>query len=164
MDVSSRARTHPLQVIAVGLALCMLAAAGGQLLRAQAAEEFAGRLSRMPVDRATAPSISGGGEVRATLAGNALTLAATFHGMSSAATAAHIHRAPVARRGPVALALDAPAAAAGRIEQTLTLTDAQVEALRGGEFYLQIHTENNPAGELRGWLLPAAGGSDDRER
>ena len=137
-------------------ALSGLAAAffSAGILAAQAGEPFAGRLSRMPVDRATSPSISGGGEVRATLAGSELTIVATFAGMSSPATAAHVHRAPVARPGPVAFALEAPAAAAGRIEQTVTLTDAQLDALRDGQLYVQIHTGNNPAGELRGWLLP----------
>ena len=134
---------------------CVLAGpAGGGLLRAQSAEEFAGRLSRMPVDRATSPSISGGGEVRATLAGGELTVSATFAGMSSPATAAHLHRAPVARRGPVAFTLDVPAAASGRIEATIDLSEAQVDVLRDGRYYLLIHTENNPGGELRGWLLP----------
>lgn len=131
--------------------LAVVLGAGG--LAAQSGDQFAGRLSRMPVDRAIAPTISGGGEVRATLAGSELTIIATFAGMSSAATAAHVHRAPIARPGPVAFAVDVPQAAAGRIEETVTLTDAQLEALRDGLLYLQIHTENNPGGELRGWLL-----------
>ena len=138
----------------VVLACILAGAAGGGLLRAQSGEEFAGRLSRMPVDRATSPSISGGGDVRATLAGSELTVSATFAGMSSPATAAHLHRAPVARRGPVAFTLDVPASASGRIEATLDLSEAQVDVLRDGRYYLLIHTENNPGGELRGWLLP----------
>lgn len=134
-----------------GVAAVLLGASG---LSAQSEEEFAGRLSRMPVDRATSPSISGGGEVRASLAGNELTVSATFAGMSSPATAAHVHRAPIARPGPVAFTLDVPETASGRIEETLTLTDAQLETLRDGMYYLQIHTTDNPRGELRGWLLP----------
>ena len=143
-------------ILAPGVVLtCVLAgAAGGGQLRAQSGEEFAGRLSRMPVDRATSPSISGGGEVRATLAGSELTVSATFAGMSSPATAAHLHRAPVARRGPVAFTIEVPAAASGRIEATIDLSEAQVDVLRDGRYYLLIHTENNPGGELRGWLLP----------
>ena len=141
---------------AVGLSACLVAVmlcAGGVL--AQTGEQFAGRLSRMPVDRAIAPTISGGGEARAMLAGSELTIVATFAGMSSPATAAHVHRAPIARRGPIAFTLDVPAAAAGRIEQSVTLTDAQLDVLRDGRYYLQIHTDDNPGGELRGWLLPS---------
>ena len=156
-DIASRARAHLRRGVAFGLLASVVAtgAAGGGPLRAQAGEAFAGRLSRMPVDRATSPSISGGGEVRATLAGSELAIVTTFAGMSSPAMAAHLHRAPVARPGPVAFTLEVPAAAAGRIEESLTLTDAQIEVLRDGRYYLQIHTENNPGGELRGWLLPS---------
>ena len=155
MNAAQRARAHRSWSVALGLLTCVLAgAASSGPLRAQSEEEFAGRLSRMPVDRATSPSISGGGEVRATLDGSALTVSATFGGMSSPATAAHLHRAPVARRGPVAFTLDVPAAASGRIEATIDLSDAELETLREGRYYLLIHTENNPGGELRGWLLP----------
>ena len=153
MNAVQRARAHRSRGVALGILACVLAAGGP--LRTQSGEQFAGRLSRMPVDRATSPSISGGGEVRATLDGSALTVSATFAGMSSPATAAHLHRAPVARRGPVAFALDVPEAAAGRIEATIDLSDAQVDVLRDGRYYLLIHTENNPEGELRGWLLPS---------
>jgi hypothetical protein len=154
MDFASRACAHLPRGVTLGLLVSVLAAAaGGGPLRAQAGEQFGGRLSRMPVDRVSAPAISGGGDVRATLAGSELTIVATFAGMSSPATAAHIHHAPVARRGPVAFTLDVPATADGRIEETITLTNAQITELRGGGYYLQIHTRDNPGGELRGWLL-----------
>ena len=139
---------------AAALSILVAALFATGALAAQEGARFAGRLSRMPVDRATSPSISGGGEVRASLAGNELTVFATFAGMSSPATAAHVHRAPIARPGPVAFTLDVPETASGRIEETLTLTDAQLETLRDGMYYLQIHTAENPRGELRGWLLP----------
>lgn len=155
MDAAIRARTPLPRGTALALLACILAAAAGSgLARAQAGEQFAGRLSRMPVDRVTAPAISGGGGARATLAGSELTIVATFAGMSSPATAAHVHRAPAAQPGPVAFTLDVPAAESGRIEAAVNLTDAQIAVLRDGRYYLQIHTENNPGGELRGWLLP----------
>lgn len=133
---------------------CLAAAAPGADLQGQAAERFGGRLSRLPVDLATAHAVRGAGEVRAVLDGDVLEIVATFEGMSSPATAAHVHRAPRARRGPVALAVDVPPAAAGRIETTVRLAPEQAAALRDGLYYLQIHTEANAGGELRGWLLP----------
>ena len=154
MNAAHRTGTHLPRGSTVGLLACILAAAvGSGPVRAQTSEQFGGRLSRMPVDRANAPAISGGGDVRATLAGSELTIVATFAGMSSPATAAHLHNAPAARRGPVAFTLDVPATAGGRIEETVTLTNAQLAELRGGRYYLQIHTRDNPGGELRGWLL-----------
>ena len=126
---------------------------GTEMLGAQSSERFKGRLSRLPVDRPTAPQLRGQGSVEATLNGDELVLTAKFEGLSSPATAAHIHRAPVARRGPVAFTVEVPAVATGELRDTITLTNAQLEQLREGLYYLQIHTEGNPGGELRGWLL-----------
>lgn len=126
---------------------------GTAMLGAQSSERFKGRLSRLPVDRPTAPQLRGQGSVEATLNGDELVLTAKFEGLSSPATAAHIHRAPVARRGPVAFTVEVPAVATGELRDTITLTNAQLEQLREGLYYLQIHTEGNPGGELRGWLL-----------
>ena len=74
--------------------------------------------------------------------------------MCSPATVAHIHQAPRARPGPVVFTLEVPPATGGEITETMTLTTAQLDELRNGHYYLQIHTEDNPGGELRGWLLP----------
>ena len=117
-------------------------------------EEFRGRLSPLPVDARTAGTITGEGVVRAELNGTALTIRGAFAGMSSAATRAHVHRALPGTPGPVAFAIDVPAVAEGEFEDTVTLDESELRGLRGGFYYLQIHTENNPGGELRGWLWP----------
>ncbi len=139
--------------LAIGLACVAAATLHAGRPQPAAEERFGGRLSRLPVDLVTTHTVTGSGEVSATLDGSELTIVATFEGMSSPATAAHVHEAPRARRGPVAFGIDVPAAA-GRIEATVALTAEQVAALRGGRYYLQIHTAGNAAGELRGWLLP----------
>ena len=36
---------------------------------------------------------------------------------------------------------------------TLELTPGQIEDLRNGRIYVQIHSERAPDGNLRGWLL-----------
>ena len=130
----------------------LLAAAPGA--QAQDGDRFGGRLSIVPVDFATRPNVSGSGEAEAVLEDRTLTVTGTFEGLSSPATAAHLHRAPPARRGPAVFALDVTAAASGRVEGEVELDDTQAEALRGGEYYVQIATRNNPDGEIRGWLLP----------
>ena len=121
---------------------------------AQTVERFKDRLSRLSVDRATTSAVSGQGAVSAMLDGHELTITVTFEGMNSSATVAHLHNAPRARPGPVAFTIEAPPITIGKISNTITLTDPQREELRGGRYYLQIHTEGNPGGELRGWLLP----------
>ena len=111
----------------------------------------------LPIDFATAPSISGWGEAQVSLTGRVLAIAGTFEGLSSPATVAHIHQAPPARRGPVAFPIEvssASPATSGELSGALELTDAQIRALRNSDYYVQIHTENNPGGEIRGWLMP----------
>ena len=124
--------------------------------QAPALERFGGRLSRMPVDLVTTSTIRGEGAVTARLHERELTLQAEFRGLSSPVTAVHVHNAPRARPGEVAFPVDVgdPMGTAGEFVATVTLTDAQAAELRAGRYYLQIHTEANPGGELRGWLLP----------
>jgi hypothetical protein len=64
-----------------------------------------------------------------------------------------VHRAPRGLRGPNVFDLTVTKATSGTVEGTVTLTNAQVEELRRGWYYVQIHTEKNADGQLRGWLL-----------
>ena len=57
-------------------------------------------------------------------------------------------------RGPAIADLTVPAAASGEFTAEVTLTPAQVEGLRQGHVYLQIHSETAPDGNLWGWLIP----------
>ncbi len=117
------------------------------------AEAFRARLSPMPVNGQTVRTITGLGQVRATLAGNRLSLTGDFRGLSSPATSAHLHVGPPGRPGPVAGPLTVTASAEGQITGSIDLNAEQVAALRGSSLYVQIHSEGNPAGELRGWIF-----------
>ena len=119
----------------------------------QAQEVYRARLSPMPTTPQTVNTILGEGEVILTLNGNSLTVDGTFAGMSSAATGAHIHNGPPAQPGPVIHTLEVSQANNGSVNGTISLTDEQVEALINNEFYIQIHSESNPPGELRGWVF-----------
>ena len=119
----------------------------------QAQEVFRARLSPMPTTPQTVTTILGEGEVILTLSGNSLSVEGNFTGMSSVATGAHIHNGPPAQPGPVIHTLEVSQATNGNVRGELSLTDEQVEALRNNEFYIQIHSENNPPGELRGWVF-----------
>ncbi len=119
---------------------------------AQSMNNLGGRLSPMPVTAATVKTITGQGQVRAILNGNTLNVSGEFSGMSSAATMAHIHQGPKAIPGPVVLRLDVSNASSGTISGTLTLTPELISALHAESLYIQIHSEGNPEGELRGWL------------
>ena len=119
----------------------------------QAQEVYRARLSPMPTTPQSVADITGEGEVILTLNGNALSVEGNFSGMSSATTMGHIHNGPPAQPGPVVLRLEVTAALSGNISAELELTDEQVTALRNNELYVQIHSENNAPGELRGWIF-----------
>ena len=119
-------------------------------------ENYRARLSPMPTTPQTVDSITGEGEVLLTLEGNTLTVTGSFAGMSSVATAAHLHNGPPAQPGPPVHALEVTSATGGDVSAEIELTDEQVEALRANSLYVQIHSEGNPPGELRGWIFPRA--------
>ena len=98
-------------------------------------------------------TITGLGQVRATLDGNRLTVTGTYQGMSSPATAAHLHFGAPGRPGPLAQPLEVTTSPEGEVTGTAELTDQQVGALQAQSLYVQIHSEDNPAGELRGWIF-----------
>ena len=116
-------------------------------------ETFRARLSPMPTTPQTVTTITGEGEVILTLNGNTLTVTGDFAGMNSAATMAHVHNGPPAQPGPVVHQLEVTKMTGGEISAVLELTDEQVMALHNNELYIQVHSETNPPGELRGWVF-----------
>lgn len=121
---------------------------------ALAQDVYRARLSPMPTTPRTVTEITGEGEVILTLNGNTLTVEGHFAGMSSAATGAHLHNGPPAQPGPVMATLNVDSAPAGSITATLELTAEQLAALQANSLYIQVHSENNASGELRGWIFP----------
>ena len=120
---------------------------------AQEGKRFGGRLSAVPIDFVTVLTTQGVGSFTATLKGHTLAISGTFEGLNSPATAAHVHRAFKGLRGPSVFTLTVANDTNGRISGKFTLTDAQVRDLRDGWLYVQIHSEVNPDGHLRGWIL-----------
>ena len=120
----------------------------------QDSETFRTRLAPVPIDVTMQPRVAGSGSVTAVLASSTLTVNGTFEGLRSPATVAHIHRAPRGIPGPPVLDLTVTKAASGTLSGSLALTPVQVEDLRNGRLYVQLHSEGAPEGNLRGWLLP----------
>ncbi len=86
--------------------------------------------------------------------GDLVTFYTVFDNMSSEVTMAHLHMAPAGEDGPVVLDLG------GFIDGNTisgsfdpTETEGLLEAMNMGSIYINIHTENNPAGEIRGQLM-----------
>jgi CHRD domain len=121
---------------------------------AQAAKTYKARLSPVPIDVAMQSTIAGKGAVTATLNGNTLTVTGTFEGLRSPATAARLHRGYRGVRGPSFADLKVSNATSGAINGTVELTPSQVGELAKSLFYVQLHSEKAPDGNLWGWLLP----------
>jgi hypothetical protein len=130
----------------------LVLAAWPAVAAAQTSANFRGRLSPVPV-AAASPNITGVGLVTATLSGTKLTIGGTFEGLASPATFAKLHRAPKGIRGPAVFDLIVTPGTSGKISATLDLTPAQVEDLGRERFYVQLHSEKAPDGNLWGWLL-----------
>lgn len=137
---------HRLSIVLV----CALASVDGQ---AQERDRYRARLSTVPIDIAMQDTVAGSGSVTATLAGRTLTVTGTFDGLKTPATVARLHRAPKGIRGPAIFELTVTPATRGTIGGTLELTEAQVDDVRNARFYVQLHSEKAPDGNLWGWLL-----------
>jgi hypothetical protein len=114
---------------------------------------FKARLSPVPVENAAVSGITGSGAATAVLSDRSLTVRGTFSGMRTPATIAQIHLGPRGIRGPVMFDLTVTKDTSGTISGTFMLTPVQVEAVKSGRFYVQIHSEKAPDGNLWGWLL-----------
>lgn len=120
---------------------------------AQEGAGFKARLSLVPVDAVTSRTTSGTGSVTGVLIGNSLFITGTFDGLNSRAMSAHLHRGPKGQRGPVAFPLSVAKAVSGVLGGSVELTASQIDELKKGQYYVQIHTDSNPDGEIRGWLF-----------
>lgn len=136
-------------------------------LNAQAGDKYTVRLGMVPAANANqTANVTGKGAATATLAGNRLTINGTFEGLPAPATAARLHQG-VAKgaRGKAFADLTITKAASGTISGAVTLTPDQLEALKQGKIYMQVHSEKGIAPEqgkvdpnvdnsnLWGWLL-----------
>src|ERR1051326_2835187 len=129
---------------------------------AQTARTFKTRLAPVPIDLTMAANITGSGSVTAVLTGNRLAFTGTFADLASPATIAQVHKGPVAGvRGPVLFELTVTHGTSGTIGGSVELTPAQIADLEKRRFYVQLHSEKAPDGNLWGWLFPVGQSTDD---
>ena len=111
---------------------------------------------------ATVSTATGFGTVALSPDQSTITMNMSFSGLTSPATAAHIH-------GPGAVGVNAgvlfplsgvPAATSGSIpEQSFSINPTQVGYLLSGQLYVNVHNSSFPGGEIRGQLtlVPSVG-------
>jgi hypothetical protein len=95
---------------------------------------------------------AGSGSVTATYDTDSkkLTWKGSYSGLTGPATAAHFHGpAPAGKNAGVMVPISPSGPA---FEGSATLNDAQAKALMDGDMYVNVHTADNKAGELRGQL------------
>jgi hypothetical protein len=73
-----------------------------------------------------------------------------FSGMTS--TMAHIHLAAAGSNGPVIVTLTKIGDTRYVVPDGAMLSEAQMESFRAGNLYVNIHSKEHPAGEIRGQL------------
>lgn len=73
-------------------------------------------------------------------------------GLSGPATAAHVHKGPAGQAGGVVFALTAIPLATGLYSATVPLDSARLSDFVNGDWYFNVHTASNPAGEIRGQI------------
>jgi hypothetical protein len=81
-----------------------------------------------------------------------LTWTVDYSGLSGPATAAHIH-GPADPGANAGIVVPFTGNLASPIKGSATLTDAQIAQLEAGKWYVNIHTEANKPGEIRGQLV-----------
>jgi hypothetical protein len=128
---------------------------------AQNQEQFKARLSMVPpLAPLRADAVVGSGSATAVLNGKKLTINGSFDKLASPATAAHLNLGPIMGvRGSSIFDLTVAKTGtgnAGTIAGSFDLTTEQVDALKKGRIYIQLHSEGAPNGHLMGWLLTDA--------
>jgi CHRD domain len=145
---------HSGVAIAIILATILAAASAA----AQGGDKYTARLGWVPTagaaDRA---NVTGKGVATAVLAGRKLTITGSFEGLAAPATVARLHRG-IAKgaRGNAIADLTITKAASGMLSGSIDLTMDQLESLKQGKLYVQIHSEKGVAPDgsnLWGWFL-----------
>ena len=135
-------------------AIAAIVTIGGSL--AAQTPQYRGRLSLMPLDIAMQNVMGGSGMATASLKGTTLVINGTFSGLKTPATVARLHRSekPGMRGAPVG-DLAVTGETSGTISGSIELTKEQVSDLAAARFYVQLHSQKAPDGNLWGWLFAA---------
>jgi hypothetical protein len=85
-----------------------------------------------------------------------VTWSITYSGLSSPATMAHFHGPAAAGKnaGVLVWLTKRGGAVSSPITGSATLTPAQAREFMAGQMYINVHSQEHPAGEIRGQVMP----------
>ena len=113
------------------------------------ADQFKATLDGKSEVPPNASAATGSADIEYDPATKKLSWKLTYSGLSGPATAAHFHGpAEPGKNAGVAVAI--PNAGTTPVSGSATLTDAQAADLEAGKYYVNVHTQANPGGEIRG--------------
>ena len=139
MSTSQRIRTL--------LAAAVLVAAGGFALAAELKVTLTGAEETPPV----ATSAIGTGSI--SIAADK-TVRGTIKTTGMEGTVAHIHLGAPGQSGPPIITLEKGADGAWSVPAGSKLTDEQYASFKAGQLYVNVHSAEHKAGEIRGQLKP----------
>lgn len=95
------------------------------------------------------------GSASLTLNGDSVYVNGSFSDLSSTYVASHIHMGSEGENGDPVIPLDPEIGddqTSGKWDASYAISDAQKEALKAGNLYVNVHSENHKSGEIRGQL------------
>ena len=100
---------------------------------------------------AVTTSAAGSGKITV---GDDMSISGSVMTTGLAGTAAHIHLAAAGQNGPVAVPLTKSGDSGWAVPAGAKLTDAQFAAFKAGNLYVNVHSDANKGGEIRGQINP----------
>ena len=134
-------------MLAAGAA-CALAAGSLAFAGSRATVWTAALSSGQEVPKQVVKDAAAHGQFKGTLSGSKLKWTLTFAKLTGPATAAHIHMGAKGTSGNVVVPLCGPCTSG--MSGTATLTSSVRSAFKKHLLYVNVHTEKNPNGEIRG--------------
>lgn len=144
-------------LLAAALGSALMISACGSMPMNQAApmtmpmQTFRATLSSAAEVPSNASAGSGTLEASFDKASNVLKWRLAYSGLTGPATMAHFH-GPAMPGANAGVVVPFPSAASS-VEGSATLTPAQLTDLMAGKWYVNVHTAQNPGGEVRGQVL-----------